>query len=301
LAVATWELHYLIASILPWTMSAVLWLRRPAPVAVLVDQDALRRLDARPEIAYESLRAVTVPGAPGAASQAIGWPQPLVIHHDAGHLLLPPVMNVPPQELYEFLQSKVPKRDTSVHAALEGFYREQVSKFGESKVHVTNTRVASRTPHPFSTSAKVGMGLFFGGVLTFAAGVAVVATGHEDLGYEVWIVVGVLLFIAGGIFWLASRSYSSQPNRALARNPDACIVISPGGLAMVQGDMRGTLRWEEITGTRMGAARFLDMPNQKGLELSIRGGRIIVYDIYDLPLPEVDRLIQQNLREKHPE
>ncbi len=268
IAIAAGEPHYALASTWPWTMAAVLWFRQASPVAFLIEEDGLHPLDGKPEILYASLQAVVVPDAPSRPPRAVGKPQPMVVFYDAGYLLLPPILNVPPVELFHFLQSKIPQRTSkSVHPTLEGFFNEHVGKFGESKVHVTSARPSPRRVPARSTSATVGIGFFWGGVLTIVATIVVLAAGHQDQGYEAWIVFGTLSALVGGLCWLAARSYVGQPNKALARNPDACIIVSPAGLAMVQGDIQGMLRWGEITGTRVGGARFLDMPKQKGLEI----------------------------------
>jgi len=74
-------------------------------------------------------------------------------------------------------------------------------------------------------------------------------------------------------------------------------VISPVGIAMIQGEMKGKLRWDEIRkvvpprtakGVQVQAA-------MQGLQLHVDGSTIVVLDIYNVPLSEIEQRIVRNL------
>src|SRR5688572_20064541 len=107
LAIASGQSHFLIACILPWTMAAVLWWRRPSPATLRIGKDELTSVGDSREIPYASIREVSVLGDPRRGPRAVGKPEALLIYHDHGQILLPPIMSVRPVELYGFLQARI--------------------------------------------------------------------------------------------------------------------------------------------------------------------------------------------------
>ena len=66
---------------------------------------------------------------------------------------------------------------------------------------------------------------------------------------------------------------------------------------MVQGDMRGKLRWDEIRKISMkGQANSFQISGANaGLHLIVEGSLIVVQNIYDAPLSEIESIIRRHL------
>jgi len=81
----------------------------------------------------------------------------------------------------------------------------------------------------------------------------------------------------------------------------ASLVICPVGLAMVQGDMEGELRWNEVLNvelrSRAQGFHLTSETTRPGIVLSVEGARIVIADIYDRPLQDVYENILHYWRE----
>src|SRR5262249_29679886 len=128
------------------------------------------------------------------------------------------------------------------------------------------------------------------GLIWLVAGIALPKNG------EPWIALGILVAFFAGIFALAFRFEGADPQIPNWRRSG--LVISPVGLAMIQGDMRGELRWAELRDIRFGAKPgFLSFEfssaTPRGIQLVVEGATIIIANIYDRPLA----LIHERLRD----
>jgi hypothetical protein len=76
---------------------------------------------------------------------------------------------------------------------------------------------------------------------------------------------------------------------------EASLVIGPLGLAVVQGDLKGEMRWGELRQLHMKAPRFAAYANRMklgpGIRLVVEGATIVIADLYDRPL----RVIHQRI------
>jgi hypothetical protein len=72
-------------------------------------------------------------------------------------------------------------------------------------------------------------------------------------------------------------------------------VICPDGLALVQGDLTGELRWDEVRDVKMPTARAgLQMSSGipgPAIVLKVAGAAIPILDVYDRPLPVIHQLL----------
>jgi hypothetical protein len=72
------------------------------------------------------------------------------------------------------------------------------------------------------------------------------------------------------------------------------LVICPEGLALVRGDMRGELRWDELRDVcyRQKPGFFSPGSQLKGIHLVVAGATITIADLYDRPLDVIhERLL----------
>jgi hypothetical protein len=140
------------------------------------------------------------------------------------------------------------------------------------------------------------------------AGVAWLGWGVATLKADSWFLpVGSLCFLFGGLLALLLWAVSRQTNAALGvkRWRRSGLVLGPDGLALVQGDLRGNLRWDEVlnvtlkgrpTGFGVGYER-----TGRGIHLKVEGAAIVIADVYNRPLHAIYQRILKCWEEWGPE
>ena len=228
-------------------------------------------------IPYESLRGLSG-----------GRDLPIQVYHDGGVVRIPPTLNISARQLYEFLLEKLPWRAEPdagpVAGSLREFVKAQVDLFGADKVYVFRPRPFP----PVHTKRKpVGysLGVVAGSALWVASGIALEIA---DLKGGGWIAAGIILGVFSGVFALLFAK--SGGGRAWDWQ-ESCLVVSPGGIALVQGHHRGKLRWDEL--------RAIDYPMKAGaghagtgIGLRVAGAVVLIADYYDRPLSEIRRCLE---------
>jgi hypothetical protein len=99
------------------------------------------------------------------------------------------------------------------------------------------------------------------------------------------------LFIGGFlslVLWLAGR----QPRRAAGagKRRRSGLVIAPDGLALLQGDLSGEMRWEELRDVKL-AERAGPNSTAPGIVLQVKGAAITITDVYDRPVALIHQQI----------
>lgn len=115
-------------------------------------------------------------------------------------------------------------------------------------------------------------------------------------GQEGWIVGGSFGLIFGGLFALLSWLSGRQNLGAVRKWRQAGVVVAPDGLALVQGELVGELRWDEVRDVKFGKSstsfQFTTTAQPlRGIVLKVEGAIIVIADLYDRPLA----LIHQNI------
>jgi hypothetical protein len=105
---------------------------------------------------------------------------------------------------------------------------------------------------------------------------------------EGWLAAGMGLAMMGVFLWLIAKLVASSARKRMIKSRNACIILSPAGLAMVQGSLKGMLRWDEVTGVRRVGG---NMP----MQILVAGGLIAVNDVYTMSLDEIALHIRRNL------
>ena len=288
--------HPLIGSLLPLSIALAIWFGQPPHTVVMIENDGLVPFGSPNKVYFSDIHAIAV-GSTQYGSDVEQLPAlPIEIHHDAGCLTLPAITNVSPVELFRFLASRMTARPPKpVHSLLAKYHAEQLQKFGPERIHVVQTRELYPESWKRRRNRWVAAAILLTGLLWLAIGIAVGATNDDDA-YIGWVVFGCLTIVGSFFAYLAFRFGSrSQLETVISKNPDACMVIGPAGLAMVQGDTQGAIRWDEITKVHLRTAQSFRISGAPGLMLMVSGGEIVVLDIYDHSPSELERLIRVNL------
>lgn len=271
-------------AILPLGVAAGIWLARSRPVVFHIAETRLEF--ERPDsmyVEYESMARLAIRTANGGDSF------PIQIHHAGGTTFIPEKLSVSSAELYEFLDARLPPfRPELLPESLVGFRLDQVAKFGDDRVHAF-----VGGPSTYSERSYRGVGAMLG----FAVAAAVMgAVGTAaDPKNEGWMGAGIGLAIFGAIVaffvYLAGRplDWSSKDRSGL--------VIGPTGIALVQGETKGKLRWDEVKAIehppvkRMGTSRTAE--SKHGVGILVDGAYIVIKDHYHRPAHEIAACLRE--------
>ena len=97
------------------------------------------------------------------------------------------------------------------------------------------------------------------------------------------------------LFRLFFAARGNREKKHRGKYGPACIVISPAGLAMDQGDLKGKLRWDEILNLKSDGSSRHSQADPRVLKLKLSGAELPILDLYDKPLSEIRTLIFKNL------
>jgi hypothetical protein len=171
-----------------------------------------------------------------------------------------------------------------------------MTKFGSQKVEVIPTRRLVEEKWRKRRRWWVCVGIFLAGLIWIAVPIAIISSRPRSDEFAVWIFIGIWGVVAGLAGYFAPDSMTQKPaDRLLAKNLDSCIIIAPTGIAMVQGDTKGSLPWREITKITNFASTWMRNRRGWGLRLQVRGAQILVFDIYERTPEEIEQLLRRNL------
>jgi hypothetical protein len=271
-AVAARNLHPAVFAVLPAAAGAGLLLGRGRPFRAEVTRDGLEIEEPPLVLAYEDIEAVHMPGKPDQAHA------PIQLFYDGGWVQIPQRVSVHSGELFRFLLDRLPRSGSrDLPPILARYCERQEARYGSDRVFSYRAR-----PRRIVTQQRTAVAVCLAGALAGLAWVAAgAALGKEGVG---WIVCGIFMAVLFGIFALAFGFATAGPRIQNWRQSG--LVISPEGLALVQGDMRGELRWDELRDIRFRTKPgFLaTSPQLQGIHLVVAGATITIADLYDRPL-----------------
>jgi hypothetical protein len=282
---------YLILAALPVLAAVALWWVRGGPFDAELRTGGLHVAHLRREIPYASLQGLAAQGV--AHREELSKAHfPIFLMHEGGGLEIPGRLNVPSHELFGFLWSRLsPGGSRDVPGPLREYLSRQLEVFGPERVWSYRARTHLRPP-----LSRRGLALC---LAAFVAGILWIVLGAASIGGEDrhgWAAAGaaiVLLALLGLLLVIAARQ-ARYPR--LKRWRDSGLIISPPGLALVQGDVSGELRWGEIRRIEApGSSRF-GSSRRHGLHIVLAGVRIMIADIYDRPLRMISERIENHLR-----
>ena len=269
---------------LPFGIAAGIWLGRDRPTVFRIADDHLQfDQPAERVVRFEHLEAVVTAGDRAASRAAIQ------LNHADGVTVIPARLTVPSHELLAFLESQRPRtRSPRVPAALDGYRADQVAKFGEDHVYTFAGRPKMIHRGRSYKGVYAMLGLAAAAVVMGVAGR--VTQGNFD---NAWLGRGFGVALFGSfialILFLSGRSLEGHAQA------HAGLVITPVGLALVQGDSQGKLRWDEVKAIeyppvkRMGVTRTANSKN--GIGLLVDGAYIVILDYYNRPASAIYNIL----------
>ena len=191
----------------------------------------------------------------------------------------------PQASIYQFFVSQLtPTGSRNVNGKMQGHLQQQLATFGDDKVFSFRARSQYQPPSVYRRQIAVSLMLVLCGIVWIGGGIPL-QKGHD---VDPYVGFGCLLLICGG---LAAACYASfrKPLKQIVKNWQAAsLVISPLGIALIQGDLQGEMKWRELQEAKLvnkapATARH-SCHRRSMLTLTVPGATIRIPDIYDRPL-----------------
>jgi hypothetical protein len=288
------NVHVAIGAVLPLFLSVALWLARRNRFSARFTETALE-VD-QPEVTvipYDSLEGLRAKGRSSDPTKPGPRSYPMTVIHRNGVMPIPAHLNLPADDVYLFLLEQFPPEGSHEVSPVLAEYREkQESAFGPDRVWAYRARNHLGYPGGYRQARAIWLGAAAAGVVWILLSFSVLPFKH-NFG---WAIAGSILAAFSLIFFAAFWAESKRPPVRLKHWRQASLVISPVGLAMVQGDIKGEMRWDELRDVQLtskpGSFQFGASLVMPGILLKVAGATIIIADIYDQPL----RIIFERIR-----
>jgi hypothetical protein len=275
--------EFAIGSLPLWCITAALYATRPRRFAATFTDTALE-VEVPPQtIPYEKMQGLLAGGRPVDPVRKGARTFPIRVFHEDGVLDIPAETDVPSDDVYRYLYFKIPARSTQpVHADLADHLRRKQREHGVERVWTYGPRTHAGRPFP-SRALRVCAALF-------VSGLGWIVYGALTAGGEPWLIFGAVLSVFSVLFG-AILAATRRLQVARVKNGRASLVISPDGLAVLQGSLTGEMRWDEMIdvslAAKTGAHQFGtdNTPGVGGILLKVSGINILLIDAFDRPLP----------------
>src|SRR5207249_1632599 len=158
---------------------------------------------------------------------------------------------------------------------LRDYWDEQTATFGPERVWAYRARSNLGTRAP-GRGMAVSLGILLAGIVWVVTGIVIKREG--------WIAAGIGVAILGGILLVVDRVQATRPHsRRIKGWQKAGLVISPVGIALSQGDLKGEMRWDELRDMKLKTAphrfQYSDNPFGWGILLWFEGAQISIADL----------------------
>jgi hypothetical protein len=289
--------HLLILSVAPSALALGLWFVRPPEFHATLTDRGLEFEDASVTIPYAAMESVTMRGRAQDPDSPRLRAGPLMIVYHGGAVEVPARLNVSVKEIYRAILAQMPLTGSrAANPELAGHDQKEVETFGAERVHVfAHRRHSERRPSTRRGQVCSGL-LLLCGIFWVSIGLFAADKG-KPLEYDHWIGWGVALSILSVVSWLVLNLRQRSVAKIASKLKNAELVISPTGIALMQGDLKGHLRWDELRDARLRVGGWQIVVDREqtadGIDLTISGARIRLADVYDRPLPVIHGLIRR--------
>jgi hypothetical protein len=273
--------HALCIGVLLFAVGLALLLGRERPFRLELTEDGLEVGEPATSVPYSKIETILSrrrsadPDRPGRGSFAFD------ILHRAGIVKVPARLSVSSEDLFQFLFAQFTASGSrKINPLLLGYLQTQVEKFGKEKVLSYRARRYAR-----ASTMTARMHWLHAAVLLTCVAWIVIGNAWNDAGG--WAIAGFWIFPWAGFIWLFRTLAARRSGRGIQKLRESSLVVSPSGIAMVQGDLRGEMRWRELRKVHfVPTARFAFSAEGQsaGVYLVFVGATARIADIYDRPL-----------------
>jgi hypothetical protein len=272
-----------IGAVLPLALAGSIWLfgqERPFTATIREEWLEIESDTETTRVPYRGIQNIKAGGRLADPAEFGKSSCPIAVLHSEGVLRIPSRLNFPSHEVYRYLASRVPDcggRD--VNPVLADYLERQERRSGPESV-ATFRGASRRLSGAWRGYRAFCIGLVVGG----AAWVGVGFSGYVE---TEWGAAGIVCGLLGAILYAAAFAQLT-PAVPIKHWKKASLVIGPEGMAMVQGDIQGEVRWPELLEIRFNARpRGFSLAGPSafpGILLRVKGASIVIADIYDRPL-----------------
>jgi hypothetical protein len=182
-----------------------------------------------------------------------------------------------------------------VNSQLTRYLAAEEEAFGSERVWSYRARKHLAKPFGARKFRAFSLAVILSGLLWLGLGF-----GPNHL--EAWGAAGIFALIVGFVLFLGSFVVTQSSSGRITHWRQASLVISPGGMALVQGESKGEMGWDELLDVKLKStptSGLLTSSNvdPPGILLVFEGAKVSIVDIYDRPLPIIYKRIAQCWRE----
>jgi hypothetical protein len=290
-------IHWAVAAVFPCMWGITLWLFREPAFSGQFTETAFVINNPSLTVPYEKLQGLWAKGRKGDPTRPGRRSFPMQVAHEDGLVYIPANLNVPSEDVYQFLYSHFsPSGSRQVNSQLARYLAVEEEAFGAERVWTYRAREYLAKPFGARKVRAFSLALLFSSPVWIALGPT-----QKDLAG--WICPGLSALFIGFALFLGSFLMTQTGPRGIRHRRQASLVISPGGMAMIQGESKGEMGWDELLdvkwnpiGSQVFALTSSDV-NPPGILLVFEGAKVSIADIYDRPLPIIYKRIAQCWRE----
>jgi hypothetical protein len=276
--------NWAVASVVFFFLAIAAWLRRQRAFALVLSDHGLQVQGRSEPIPYTSIQSIRAPGRPADLKRQGPAHYPLDIIHAGGVLQIPARLSCPSDQLYFFLIGQLtPSGSDRVAPVLKNFLGREALHHGDENVFTFCAREYLGGNFSYRRTAA------YCAAIALASGVwLILGIGH--VAAPAWTILGSLLGLLS-LFSAFLFAFQGRTCRMPGKWRHASIVISPTGLAMVQGELQGEMSWSELRAAEaswkhsIGGYRSEGLPG--GIQLRFEGASVVIGDLYDRPIPMI--------------
>jgi hypothetical protein len=255
------------------------------PVRFRVSTEGISCSRPRSFAAFEDIRAVVRSDADRRGEF------PIFVVYDKRLMAIPARLTCDSKELFSLLRSRVVAATElpPTPSLFDPFLKQQQMVYPSDQIHVFFGSSKSRRPTGVRNILKFILALLL--PMPLWIGLAVANPRME---------VFTAMSIASGIFAVIMGLIAipvAFGRRRVKKADEAVLIITPGGLALSQADLRGELRWSEVQKIRHqsynSSFQFQLTAQPPGLAIRVQGADILIADIYDWPIEAIIRIVNR--------
>jgi hypothetical protein len=280
-----------VGAIAPFLIGVALFLTGPRSFQAELHENEMQvHVPEATSISYDHLEGLWGRGRSSDPTKPGPYSFPIQVIHKDGVLQIPARLNVPSDDVFLFLYEHFPPEGArGVSSELEDYLARQESEFGQERVFAYRARSHQGKSIGHRRAAWISFAILMTGIIWIPVGIAVKT--------EAWWICGICLILFGFLFMVAFLASEQTITRGIKSWRKASLVVSPLGMALVQGDVKGEMKWDELHDvqlkTRPGGFQLTaDGSALPGIILKFEGAHVRIADIYDQPL----RIIFERIR-----
>lgn len=272
-----WQYGLFVAAVVPFVLAITLWLTREKPLCFEFTSEGLEVSNPLGAIPFSDIQRLRVIGN-FTSKQFL-----IEVTHSFGKLIIPSRTNANQRQLFQFLAQKAGlSLGLPLPQGLLDYQSAQAAKFGTEKVFCCQISKALIQQRRNRRALLFFLALALGGaILTFAGMQKEVDLGNAAYQLRLW---GVIFVAVGGVVGAFLGIGLTLPTIKIPENSG--LVISPLGFALIDGPLRGELKWGEIKGLALKGASGLARGPQR-IDIVVAGAMISLKDVYHHSIQDI--------------